>query len=331
MVPNWLGMQVFRVVENFSLGVDFFFLISGFLITYLMLTEIKTVGRLHVGWFYIRRALRIWPLYYLILFTAPYWTAWGKSAEPDYLWNALFLNNYQAIFNRGMDPALAHYWSICVEEHFYLLWPILLYIIPVKRLPFAFCALIVTAIGFRFFAHEFLPEHYNHANLNILSRMDTMVVGGWIAWYYLMNPFVFRVSRWLRLSVYLSFAACILFDNIHEYGNIWSFVFKRNVYTLFCAFILVNYLFNPDAFFNFKKKNILHYFGKISFGLYMYHNIVFNILFDKVIYEYQLMGVYWFWPIYLTTVFTISVLSYELFEKHFLKLKDHFAIIKTRR
>jgi peptidoglycan/LPS O-acetylase OafA/YrhL len=100
---------------------------------------------------------------------------------------------------------------------------------------------------------------------------------------------------------------------------------------LFCTFLLVNYLFNPNAWFNFKKKNVLHYLGKISYGLYMYHNIVFYFLFNEVIYKYQLLSVFWFWPIYLLTVFGLSVLSYELFEKHFLKLKDRFAVVQTRR
>ena len=329
-VPNEWGVELMRVVENWSIGVDFFFLISGFLITYLMITEIKATGTLHIGKFYVRRLLRIWPLYFLILFTAPWWTAISGMPEPNYLWNALFLNNYKAIFAGAMEPGFAHYWSICVEEHFYILWPVLLWLIPVRRLPWLFAAVIIGAVAFRFSAYFLIEEHYNHAKLNILSRMDTMAIGAWIAWYYLKKPFTFNISVGWRIAVYALFAAGMLFDNIHEYGNMCSFVFKRNLYTLFCAFLLVNYLFNPNAWFNFKKKNVLHYFGKISYGLYMYHNIVFYFLFNEVIYKYQLLSVFWFWPIYLLTVFGLSVLSYELFEKHFLKLKDRFAVVQTR-
>lgn len=331
LVPNQLGKEVMRVVENFNLGVEFFFLISGFLITYLMLTEINKTGKLHIGKFYVRRALRIWPLYFLVLFSAPLWATLSKVSEPNYLMDSLFLGNYVTIYTQKMEAGLAHLWSICVEEHFYIFWPLLIAFVPVKRMPWLFGAVILVAIGFRFYAYAHVEHAYIHGRMNILSRMDTLAIGAWIAWYYHKKPFEFRVPRLVRLLVYAGLAFLILYDNVNFFGGQLSFVFKRLLYTAFFAFILVNYLFNPDAFFNFKKKNILHYFGKISYGIYLWHNVLIGLIFETIIYKYNLAGVYKFWPIYLGITFAISILSYELIEKQFLRLKDRFAIVATRR
>lgn len=328
---NSFGLWLKMFVQNLDLGVEFFFLISGFLITFLMLSEIQLAGRLDVGKFYMRRLLRIWPLYFFIIAITPLLVAWTKSEEPSYWWNILFANNYKTILSKNYEPGLAHYWSICVEEHFYIVWPILLYFVPTKKLPQLFVSIIFIAIASRVYFYYTSTEWYNHAKLNTLSRMDTMAIGGWIAWLAFYKPFTFNVPAWIRILVYITFAFCFCVDPNHESGDVFMLAFKRFIYTGFFAFILVNYLFNPTAWFNFKKKNILHYLGKISFGIYMYHNILFPVIIQKIVWKFHLEGFWIFWAIYIPIVLIISVLSYELFEKHVLKLKDRFAIVKTTR
>jgi peptidoglycan/LPS O-acetylase OafA/YrhL len=161
--------------------------------------------------------------------------------------------------------------------------------------------------------------------------MDTMAIGGWIAWVAFYKPFTFKVPGWIRILVYATFAFAFCTDPNHETNGIFMIAFKRFIYTMFFAFILVNYLFNPDALFNFKKKNILHYLGKISFGIYMYHNIFFPVIIQKIVWRFHLEGFWIFWIIYIPMVLIISIISYEFFEKHVLRLKDKFAVVKTSR
>ena len=328
---NSFGLWLKMFVQNMDLGVEFFFLISGFLITYLMLSEIQYSGKLNIPKFYMRRLLRIWPLFFLIIALTPFLARWTNSEEPHYWWNIFFANNYKTIIEKNYEPGLAHYWSICVEEHFYIVWPLLLYLVPVKKLPQLFATIIFIAIASRVYYYYTSPEWYNHAKLNTLSRMDTMAIGGWIAWAAYYKPFTFNVPGWIRVMVYTTFLFAFCTEPNHEASGVFMLAFKRFIYTSFFAFILVNYLFNPNAWFNFKNKNILHYLGKISYGIYMYHNIFFPVIIQKIVWKFHLEGFWIFWIIYIPIVLVVSVLSYELFEKHILKLKDRFAIVQTSR
>ena len=112
-------------VQGFTLpvvadGVTLFFVISGFLITYLLLNEQEKSQRVSIPKFYMRRILRIWPIYYLYLFIALSVTAlWGDSN----IWYYIFFGaNIPFILTVGIWP-IVHYWSIGVEEQFYLFWP----------------------------------------------------------------------------------------------------------------------------------------------------------------------------------------------------------------
>lgn len=329
---NDLGLWLMTFVNNLDFGVEFFFLISGFLITYLMISEINVTGKIHIPKFYFRRALRIWPLYFLVLGIIPLLASITEEQEPNYIWNIFFANNYIAIIQKGYEPMVAHFWSISIEEHFYLFWPLLLAVIPLKKMPQLFASVIFIAILSRIYFYNTSPEWYNHVRLNTLCRMDTLAIGGWLAWFvFHAKNFEFRVSGWIRILVYLCFLYLISAEPAHEMSTPVMAVFKRFIYTSFLVFILMNYLFNPNALFNFKKKNILHYLGKISFGIYLWHNILFPFIIKKIVWDYKLDGFFMFWLIYLSITFLLAVISYELFEKHFLKLKDRFAVIQTLR
>jgi peptidoglycan/LPS O-acetylase OafA/YrhL len=105
---------------------------------------------------------------------------------------------------------------------------------------------------------------------------------------------------------------------------------KKYYYLLMAAFILGNYMFNPSALFAFKKKNIIHYFGKISYGLYVYHNILIPIIIMKIMINNKLNNMYFLFAAMIIFTIVVSWISYELYEKWFLKLKERFSIIKTR-
>jgi peptidoglycan/LPS O-acetylase OafA/YrhL len=328
---NQMGLFFKRLIDNFDLGVEFFFLISGFLITYLLLAELKSTGKLNIIKFYMRRILRIWPLYFLIIGLTPFIINWTESTHPNYWWNIFFLNNYSTIIHSQFESGLAHLWSICIEEHFYVFWPILIYVTPRSKLPRLFIGIIGLSFFFKWYYFQYYPNWDFHLKLNSLCRMDTLAIGGWIAYSVINKQPVFKFPGWVRLSVFLTLIVLMCFVDSHQVNNLLSAIFLRLIFTSLFAFILINYLFNPNVKFNFKKKNPLHYLGKISFGIYLYHNIFFGLLFQKIIWPFKLEGFWWFWVIYLSVIILISILSFEIIEKPILKFKDRFSVVPNNR
>jgi peptidoglycan/LPS O-acetylase OafA/YrhL len=328
---NAIGLFLKRLIDNFDLGVEFFFLISGFLITYLLLNERTLTGKIHLPKFYMRRFLRIWPLYFIVLGITPLLVSWTQASHPHYLWNALFLNNYATIHYAAFEPGLAHLWSICIEEHFYLLWPVLLLMVPVNRLPYLFGLLIAISVCFKWYYFHYASNAEFHLKVNTLCRMDTLAIGGWIAWIVSKKPFAMNIPGWIRIMVYTTFILLFCSVDVHQKDDVLQVLFVRPLFTAFFVFILLNYLFNPNAWLNFKQKNTLHYLGKISFGIYMYHNLLFSMLYQKIIWPLKIDGFWWFWLVYISVVLLISIVSFEFLEKPILKWKDRFAIVQTRR
>ena len=118
-----------RILHRGFTGVDFFFVLSGFLITSLLLREAEARGRFSLSGFYRRRALRILPVYYLLVTAIGAYYIWGKGAA-EYLGYMPFYYLFLANFLQGDVPLLSPTWSLSVEEQYYLLWPLLLMLLP---------------------------------------------------------------------------------------------------------------------------------------------------------------------------------------------------------
>lgn len=327
---NQGGVYLDNFIRNGGFGVDVFFLISGFLITYLMLVEKKMTGKINLGKFYLRRTFRIWPLYYFLVAIAPLLIKWMHKTPPDYWYTILFWNNFHAIHTEQWAFPFAHFWSICIEEHFYIVWPLLVAFFPYKRLPQVFFTVIIISIASRgFFAIN--GDGYYYQYLHTFSRMDMLAWGALGAWYHFEKPIVLNVSRWSRILVYLLFIAMYSYEHYNIYDTVFLACFRKYFYCGIAAFAMANYLFNPDAFFNFKKKNILHYLGKVSYGIYMYSNILLIIIIEKVMLRFGYTNMYLFFFLNIVVTLVVAAISYETLEKFFLKLKTRFEVVKTKR
>lgn len=330
---SYFGEFIERFILNLSFGVDVFFLISGFLITYLLLKEKEIYGKINIKKFYIRRILRIWPLYYFAIAFTPFLIQWLAPVykQPDYLPNLLYFNNFHAITTQDWQYPFAHFWSLCVEEHFYVVWPLVIAFIPIKRLPVVFTSLIFGSIIYRITVYFGDPNPYNLSiYLNTLSRVDVLVIGALLAYFHYKKPFNFEVHFVVRILVYLLLLACLFVDRIYASETMFLVIFKKYIYVFGAAFWMGNYMFNKNAFFNFKTKNVVHYFGKISYGIYVYHNMIIPVIFMKIMFNNQIYNMYFYFFMMIGLTLLLSWLSYELYEKWFLKLKNRFAVIKTR-
>lgn len=331
-VQNKVWHYIDNLIGNFGFGVDVFFLISGFLITYLLLKEKEITGKISLKDFYIRRTLRIWPLYYFIIILGPWLVRWTHSTPaPNYLAQIFFVGNFAAIRTEDWIYPFAHYWSICVEEHFYLVWPFLVAFIPTKRLVAVFATILFASIAFRFYMFVTPGYNYYHFYLHTLSRIDVLAIGAMLAFFHWKKPFQVNIPGYVRMLMYVLLITLMCTDDIHSYDSEFNVTVKSYIYVGISTLAIGSFLFGQNNVLAPKKKNIFHYFGKVSYGIYMYHNVLIFIIIQKVMVPLGSTSHGLFTVVYLFLCLVIPVISYELIEKPFLKIKTRFEVIKTTR
>lgn len=329
---NPAGRYINTTIKNGSYGVEIFFVISGFLITTLLLKEKQANGRISIFKFYARRSLRIWPLYYFIIAIAPLLISWkGQSYYPNYFANIFFYNNFDTAQNHYWVFPLAHFWSLCIEEHFYIFWPFIIAFVPNKHLVKTFAGLILVSIVYRAVAIGSTPDPWFPIYLNTFARFDAIVAGALVAYIHFIDPIHLKISKITRLLVYLIFIIAFCNINIFEWNNFFEAVFKKYFFIAITLFSMANYLFNEKPLFEFLNNKVIRYLGKVSFGIYIYGLIILEIIIYKIILPYHIDS----WVIYLLIVIAASLLipiiSYECLEKQFLKLKKRFEVVRIRK
>ncbi|MEO8086213.1 MAG: acyltransferase [Bacteroidota bacterium] len=331
---SWFKQAKF--LAHADLGVSFFFVLSGFLISYLLLMENQSRGKIDVGAFYIRRILRIWPLYFFCVIygfiITPYLRTWmGQSpvenANPVLC--STFLNNFDRIWNGPPQSAvLGVLWSIAVEEQFYLLWPLLLLLTPRKYYPAIFFSVITASIIYRSFVKTGVAEYHT------LGVISDMAIGGLAAFLALRNQFFeklfLKIPKPWTLAFYIVTALLILF---------WYQVFTwpilivlRRVIMASCfVWIILEQNYNANSLFKISNFKIISRLGKYTYALYCLHPIGISVTvvalrhFGMNQYAWQIIFVQI--PVSLLASILLSYVSYHAFEKHFLKLKERFAYI----
>jgi peptidoglycan/LPS O-acetylase OafA/YrhL len=320
--------KVELVTHNFSFGVDIFFIISGFLLTYLLLAEHEKTGKVDVVKFYIRRAFRIWPLYFFMLLTAPLMAYFFHEQNPGYGLYFFFAGNFDVIIQGVKSCSTDHLWSICVEEHFYLFCPLMIGFIPPKKLPQVLFSIVFASIVFRGFILLYSANYGAQIYLNTLSRIDVLALGSFFGYLVYHRKIQFNHPLWIRLLVYSTFI--FIFFNVDYVGcgTFFSATIQKYFFVLCVAYWIGNFMFNPKAKLAIKKPNIFHQFGKISYGLYMFNPVIIAIVlifFSR----YSLHNFFLFLVITQVLIWLVCYLSYRFFELPFLALKEKYAVIKS--
>jgi len=325
-----------RLFKNGDLGVYFFFVLSGFLITYLLLSEQRLKGTIHIGSFYIRRALRIWPLYFFCLFFGFILFPWLKSsfgevpaetANPVYYFT--FLSNFDMIRNGVPDASvLSVLWSVAIEEQFYLVWPLLLFFTPKKYYPVVFLLIIGGSVVYRFF-HRSYPT----IEWNTFCVISDMAIGGLSAWL-MLNSTAF--VRWIKALprkalyvLYLSAIVVFIFRDLIFAGTFMVTVERLIVAAIF-GLIILEQNFCDHSFFKMKNFRLATFLGKYAYGLYCLHfiGILIQIKIGQLLGFTSQGWILFFGPL-LAFVLSVGIAlaSYHIYEERFLKLKDKFAFI----
>jgi peptidoglycan/LPS O-acetylase OafA/YrhL len=316
-------------------GVDLFFSLSGFLITYLLIKENEKTQTISVKKFYLKRILRIWPLYFGLgiagTLLGPILLNKLNPASPlmtsDQNWiNMIFLFtftvNFQinsSLMNEGVIGTL---WSVCVEEQFYIFWAPLIKWFRKHLFSFLLVVTIMGGIGFLFFEPKIAYYH-------TICRFFNFGLGAIVAWFFYKeqktNSTIFpkiMFQKGVQIGVLL-FATMYLFNIGTGFISGKGEFFANPIVSTYVILIALQ----PNSVLNLENK-VLGYLGKISYGIYMFHPFCVQIgakiaskFFDKggdILY-------YFFWTIPLILVVIIAALSYEIYEKPFLKLKDKYT------
>jgi peptidoglycan/LPS O-acetylase OafA/YrhL len=328
-----------------GIGVAFFFVLSGFLITYLLVNEKLIHTNINLFRFYSRRIFRIWPLFFLFLlllyvptnsFMQKVGLYQANGYMPDWRISFAFLENYKIIFERN-SPAIGPLgiaWSLCIEEHFYFIWGIIALLCPLNKMPFALIGLILFSIITRFFAIHFLPD-FDIATNEIFTSFDYFATGGLLGYFLARNPEgveskILNIPLFVRwIGLFLS----VIFVFFHD--AIFGWLFVPKIIVPFINAIIFTYtiaiVIPQKSSIRIEENNPLTYLGKISYGMYLFH-IAFILMALKFcnIYSIRIDSAK---VLTLFIVFTfictvlLSSLLYKYFERPFLRLKNRMSIV----
>lgn len=354
LFDHWMAERVHLPLG--ALGVTIFFVLSGFLITRILLSskdKLKDqpnggLGK-YLKTFYIRRTLRIFPIYYLVLFVL--YLLNEPPVRRTIGWLALYATNlYMARYHTWMGT-VDHLWSLAVEEQFYLFFPLLIFFIPRRWVPTTALLMILGAIAMRYVLYR-ARQPWFIGYVTMPACLDSFGLGAIMAywWLYQRDRFkqVFQHTIWIWISILL-FAAVIFYTKVLPavpdstglpgHHNIMSDVWERLAASLIGFFLLGRAVLGFGGPMRWLLENpVSQYMGKISYGLYLYHNFVFNVyhtppthftvrawrritdvlpfLHSSYIFQFGF---------YLSLTLLLATLSWYLIEKPINNLKDRFS------
>lgn len=341
--PSFFAIIYNKILSIGWCGVDAFFVLSGFLITGILLDNQKNSH--YFKHFYVRRILRIFPLYYVTLAIFLFLLRSVLNQDEGYLylvsvqnWYWLYLQNWEITF-RGCETLhfLSHFWSLAVEEQFYLFWPFIIYFMPRRFLGRTIAFSIVFSILIR---NILLLLHLPNQSLIILysntfCRIDSLAVGAAIAFlvrspYWL--PLLIRYSRLLLLLSSCGLTAIFMIRGEFDRLDPLMQSFGYSLLAIFFGSLLIFSLYLSE---DCKLVRVLSWFplrqlGRISYGFYVYH-VPILALFRKPLTQYIITLTHSYWVGELSIVlffcmatFAIASLSWHILEKPILKLKKYF-------
>jgi peptidoglycan/LPS O-acetylase OafA/YrhL len=334
------GRAVAILAWSGGYGVDLFFVLSAFLITQLLLREQDATGTMDVRRFYIRRALRIWPLYFaylLVIAIAGIFIAQFHTPMKWLLMLALLSGNIaNALWGWTPTFVASHLWSIAIEEQFYLLWPLVVRGRRPRGVLTAALAMIAISIVARAICW-LVSAPGSLVWTGTLTRLDPLAGGILLGVWTSAKPL--RLSIFARLFLLLSGVATMLVvsafcDPYWSPNSALTLFFGYPAVATGCTAIVAAFLGMELASTTFIARAGI-YLGKISYGLYIWHMLALELVIKGLARPFPWAGD-WIYSsavealCALALTIAISAASYRWLETPFLKMKSHFALIPSR-
>lgn len=307
-------------------GVLTFFVISGFLITFLLVKERQRTGSVSLKQFYIRRSLRIFPAFYVywfivvgaVLALRPSLLLWGQAVAAFF-----YVNNYYQGLHGYPSALMSHTWSLGVEEQFYLLWPavFLLFRNKLGALAKGLCVLIPLLWAYRILLVKVgVADAYIYTSFE--TRVDAIMVGCLLA-IVLSTGAAPKLIKELRRTRYLPLVIALLllsifggFRVMDDYKNVVGFALDP----VLVAVLLLQLTSMQGA--EWMDRNPLSYLGRISYSSYLYQGIAIPLLQPRLPKSISLI-------VCFAATWALAALSFELVEKPFLRLRKRFEVVKV--
>lgn len=316
-------------------GVQVFFVLSGFLITHLLLEEYQQTGAVRIGAFYARRALRLLPAImallavfvgYALLTPDSYYR---KSFLLEALGVQFYYANWGVIYEWFTAFPLGHAWSLAVEEQFYFLWPLVLLCLVKRFTPSAIIKILIIGAFLswleRYYLYSGTAATWSRLAYGTDTRGEPLLIGCALAVMLSsgMIPRTAELQAFLAKAAIVSLVGLLVIAAWARLGTPMLIYFGWTALSIFSAVIILDLIIGRRGRLRAAFENPgLVFMGKISYSLYLWHNFVL-----QVTHEFS-------WPVWLTAsvnVLAITLLclgSYYLVERPFLRLKHRFQKVR---
>lgn len=315
-VAHHLPTRLSNIAYAGAFGVDLFFCLSAFLITELLLREKEQVGYLNVRSFYIRRILRIWPLYFVFVLFAFSLTFVDHTQHFSARQMAMFLllaGNWASALT-VISSVVAPLWSVSIEEQFYLVWPLIVRKARREQMLVICCVLIILAFAWRAFVQSRGFSHDFAWNATF-GHLDSIGYGILLS----LVGFRSQLSRWARIGLLLAgLLAWFIGGGIHGRDDVAMALAALGSMAILRAFIGINLDYR-----------LLVRLGVVSYGLYVYHELFLNI-FNRILPTTHGWGFVLWWIFALAGTTVTAFVSYRWLESPFLRLKKRFTVVRSR-
>ena len=333
IISHWFASDHFlnRYTSNGTLGVTLFFVLSGFLISGILMNykteidlEVITIKQT-LKIFYIRRAIRIFPIYYVLIGVLLLFQF--SLMKDGFWWHFFYLSNVYFWLQGAFHGSLSHFWSLAVEEQFYLIWPMMILLVSWKRIPLILFFGILSALLYRI---NFVNEQNEMARFLLPGSLDSFCIGA-----------IFALAK---KGIYPKLSAVLLNCKIQWIAGTGCFALSQlcvaapisaglksalYIFLISCAFgFLIFALCSEEKLkskISFLQNPILMYIGKISYGLYLYHNFIpfpydLNLSWIPIGLTYYVAQLFRF-----SLLMLVATASWFFIEKPFLLLKDYYT------
>ena len=337
--PEVINSKLYATLFSYAkilgfISIDSFFVLSSFLITWKALEEIKFTSKFQFKNFLIRRSLRIWPLYFLIVFigfSLEYFKSYYflEAEKLPSLWNfVLFILNYNIIEN-GYNFLffMVFMWSISVEEQFYVFWAITIKWFNKYLFGISFLIIFVSLLFRIYFINDSLSLNFHTA-----SALGNFGIGALTAILAFKHThFISKLQSLTKnkiLFFYVTiFTFFILMPTLLE--NEFFIVIQRVLFSIFFSFIILEQTYCENSIVKVSRIKYFNFFGKISYGLYCYHGIMITIVLHMsgLLPDSLLNNLLLFPVLIFISTLLISYFSFRFYEAKFLKFKSKFSFL----
>ena len=337
IISHWISKDFFiNWLPNGLLGVDIFFVLSGFLITWILLRSRLKVESIQSDKykvllnFYGRRILRIFPIYYITIFCLLIFHRFlDTNMNNGFIYFLTYTTNFYFFKLKDWDPVTSHMWSLSVEEQFYIIWPFIILFFRWKYIQKTIFFFIICGV-----LCQFIFRATQFGDILTISCFDAFGMGALLAWQVTCSPI--PLKKFYKIVSVAGVFAIILLGFIAT-DRSYYFMLGRFSIRILALWIITYVIYREEKINNrsghFLNNTILIRLGKISYGVYLYHLIIPTLLLKLSESYLQFLA-----PLYqphgvypgLLLIFQflmligLSAVSWRFIEKPFLRLKKYF-------